>query len=455
MTYDPNAGNQNPWGQKPGDPNNPGNAYGQNQYGQNQYGQDSYGQDSYGQQAQYGQDSYGQQGGDQYGQQNQSGSGQSGAAGEYGSYGASQSGSYGDQGYSGSGDYPQNQTVYGDSGQGYGQDASQQQSYGYGQDASQSSSGYGQSGYGQSGYGQGGYGQSGAGDYGESGAYGQSGGYNQGAGYGQRGYDQNAGYGAGGGAGAYAPAAAGPTQPKKGKGLLIGLIAGGVVALLVVVGLIWEFAGRGGAGNTYVALFEEQGIEINGEQAEGDLKGSFGGGSYVFESLGGEFSKVEVAGPELVANDIPYDITYTLLGAPSNGEGTVDRVRVDVDVPADAIMDVFFNESEASEFEGMDVQLTSDGLSMSMEQYGSTMEMTMQISAVEGWMVMEITSMTVDGVDYLEEFGAETKEQIDPCEDTDYESYVTEAQVDEEGMHFQWEVDDVATSYLAMTTCMS
>lgn len=438
MTYDPNAGNQNPWGQKPGDPNQSGNAY-----GQNQYGQDSYGQESYGQEAQQGQDSYGQQGSGQYGQQGQSGYGQSGAAGDYGSYNASQSG-----------DYPQNQAVYGNSASGYGQDASQQQSYGYGQDASQQSAGYGQSDYGQGSYGQSGYEQGqGQPGYGQSG-YGQSGAYGQGAGYGQGGYDQNTGYSGGAAAGGYGAAAAGPSKPKKGKGLLIGLIAGGAVVLLVVVGLIWEFAGRGNAGSTYVALFEEQGIQISGETAEGDLKGSFAGGSYVFESMGGEFSKVVVSGPELVANDIPYDITYTLLGAPSNGEGTVDRVRVDVHVPGDAIMDVFFEESEASDFEGMDVELTNDGLSMSMEQYGSTMEMTMQISAVEGWMVMEVTSMTVDGVDYLEEFGSETNEQIDPCEPTDYESYVTEAQVDEDGMHFQWEVDDVKTSDLAVITCM-
>lgn len=414
MSYDPNAGAQNPWNQNPGDPNKSGNA-------QNQYGQDS----------------FGQQGGDQYGQNShgqQSGSGQSNQPADYGSYSAS-------------GDYPQNQAVYGNDANGYGQ-GGQQQSYGYGQDASQQSGGYG-----QADASQGNYGQSGAGGYAPAQGYGQDAGHNQGANYGQgAGYGQADAYGAS--AGGYQAGPSQPAKPKKGKGMLIGMIAGGIVVLLIAAGLIWEFAGRGSAGNTYVALLEEQGIQINGETAEGDLKGSFAGGSYVAESMGGEFSKVVVTGPELVANDIPYDVTYTLLGAPASGDGTINRVRVDVHVPADAIMDVFFDEAETADMEGMDVSLTSDGLNMKMEQYGSTMEMTIQISAKDGWMVMEVTSVTLDGEDYSSELGTDSTEQTDPCEPTGYESYVTDASVDEEGMHFQWEIDDVETNELALTTCM-
>lgn len=404
MTYDPNAGGQNPWGQNPKDPNQSANAYGQNQAGQNPSGDQSH----------YGQEYSGQPGSGAYGQNPQ------GAQSDYGSYGASSPANGGSPG-----DYPQEQAVYGSGSANYGQDASARPD-----------------GYGQTGYGQGGFGQSTPGGYGQEPAYGQQPPYGQNAAYG----DASGGYGQ--------PGAA-PAPPKKGKGMLIGLIAGGIVVLLVVAGLIWEFAGRGSAGNTYVALLEEQGIEINGDEAEGELDGSFAGGSYVFESLGGEFSKVVVSGPELVANDVPYDITYTLLGAPASGEGTIDRVRVDVDLAADAIVDVFFDDTDASDLQGAEVEITGDGITLSLEEFGTTMEMVIQISAVEGWMVMEVTSMTVDGEDFSSELGSDASEQVDPCESTDYESYVTEAEVDEDGIHFQWEIDDVTTSDLAMTTCMA
>lgn len=468
MTYDPNAGNQNPWGQQPGQGQQPengrpqpgqGDDFGQGQYGQGQYGQGQYGQPSqfggdapysrYGQQAS-GQDSYGQ---DSYGQgaNGQQGAGQPGS--EQGGYGSSD---FGQGGY-GAGEYGQSSYGQSDSnsyGQ-YGQQDQPTQQYGSGDGFQQTEpSVFGQQdSYGQQdAYGQGGYGQQSFGQQGDSASqpsYGQGYGQPETQSYGGYGQDANNPY-----AGAYgeAPAPSSGTSgapKKKGKGMLIGLISGGVVLLLVIGLAAWEFIGRGSAANGYEALIADQGLSIGEDPIEGDFDGSFGGGLYVLESLQGKYSEVTLTGSDLQTADGPVDVTYTLKQAPSDADGVIDTVTVDVNVPAESLL------TGEAEFEGGNVELTDDGIVVSMSQYGMTMEMVMQVKPVDGWMVFEIVSATQDGSDMLSSIPEDQRSmQQDICEGSGLEPYVSEAEITAEGIHLQWTLYDVDTNDLAGAFCL-
>jgi hypothetical protein len=249
---DQSPGDQYPQYGQPGatDPAGPATpSYGNQGYGNQGYGNQGYGDQGYGKEQgtpTYGTPGYGNQG--------------------YGNQG------YGDQGYGNQG--------YGN--QGYGNQGYGNQGYGnqgYGKE--QGTPTYGTPGYGDQGYGDQGQGSPGYGGYGSSAS----------SGYGGTGY-RGAGGTAFGGTG-YADPGAPPTvwgppapaPPKRRKGLVIGLVAGGLVLVLCLGGLgfvgfrlLGGDAGQIGASGgpfdgTPAAGFAEgtEGIQMPEAEAVGDF----------------------------------------------------------------------------------------------------------------------------------------------------------------------------------------
>ena len=253
-------------------------------------------------------------------------------------------------------------------------------------------------------------------------------------------------------------AAASPSDPhpRRRRRLIGALVASGIVLALAAGGVVWELSARNAAGSLYAQQLESQNIVLNGQDATTSVTGAYAGsGLALVDQFSGSYSAIAL--DALVSNaeitDLP--IHYALFGAPADGSGEIQRVEVSVDIPAAEFLDVEYGTNNPFPngevtFENGKVLVTSANPTT-----GSVTELTMEISADDGWVKREVTAATLDGADLLYQFTDDQRvSHRDWCEDAGLDSYVKEMALSGESAHVVWEIGPLSTADLGLASCL-